>query len=124
MLMIFPFSIPIHRFLLRRRDSSRIDAQLAVPNHLLNLTLLLQVIQCLPCETSIDLQSIDERGDGDQAVRLDVFVEFVGGGFVEDDGVVGFVLNCALTGTKSARLEMDYDENNIAGSRRGVQVKI
>lgn len=93
-------------------------------NYLLNLTLLLQVVQCLPCETPIDLQSIDERGDSDQAVGLDVFVEFVGGGFVEDDGMVGLVLNCALRETKSARLEKVHGKDDIAESRIGAQVKI
>lgn len=63
--------------------------------HLLDLPLLLQIIQCLPCEATIDLQSINEGGDCDEAVGLDVFVEFVGGGFVEDDGVVGLVLDCS-----------------------------
>lgn len=62
-------------------------------NHLLDLTLLLQVIQRLPCETAIDLQSVHERGHCDETVGLDVLVEFVGGGFVEDDGVVGLVLD-------------------------------
>lgn len=64
-----------------------------MPNHLLDLSLLLQIIQRLPCQAAIDLQSVDERGDCDEAVGLDVFVEFVGGGFVEDDGVVGLVLD-------------------------------
>ena len=70
-----------------------VDAQLAVPHHLLDLSLLLQVIQRLPRQTAIDLQSIDERGDGDEAVGLHVLVEFVRGGFVQDDGVVGLVLD-------------------------------
>ena len=65
-------------------------------HNLLNLPLLLQIIQRLPRQTAIDLQTIDERGDGDQAVRLDIFIEFVGGGFVEDDGVVGLVLDCLM----------------------------
>ena len=64
-------------------------------HHLLNLSLLLQIVQRLPGETAIDLQSIDEGGDCDEAVGLDVFVEFVRGGFVEDDGVVGLVLDCS-----------------------------
>ena len=65
-----------------------------MPNHLLDLTLLLQIIQRFPREAAIDLQPVHERGDCDEAVGLDVFVEFVRGGFVEDDGVVGFVLDC------------------------------
>jgi hypothetical protein len=27
---------------------------------------------------------------------LDIFVEFIGGGFVENDGVLGLVLDCIL----------------------------
>lgn len=62
-------------------------------NHLLDLSLLLQIIQRLPRETAIYLQSVDEGGNCDEAVGLNVFVEFVGGGFVEDDCVVGLVLD-------------------------------
>ncbi len=69
-----------------------------MPNNLLNLPLLLQIIQRLPRQTAIDLQPIDERGDRDEAVGLHVFVEFVRGGFVEDDGVVGLVLDCRRGG--------------------------
>lgn len=64
-----------------------------MPDHLLNLPLLLQIVQRFPCQAAIDLQSVHQRGDGDEAVGLDVFVEFVGGGFVEYDGVVGLVLD-------------------------------
>lgn len=64
-----------------------------MPNHLLNLPLLLQIVQRFPCQAAIDLQSVHERGDCDETVGLDVFVQFVGGGFVEDDGVVGLVLD-------------------------------
>lgn len=65
-------------------------------DNLLNLPLLLQILQRRSSEAAIDLEAIDERGDGDEAVGLHVFVEFVRGGFVEDDGVVGFVLDCSL----------------------------
>ncbi len=64
-----------------------------MPNHLFDLSLLLQITQRLPCQTTIDLESVDERGDCDEAVGLNVFVEFVGGGFVQDNGVVGLVLD-------------------------------
>lgn len=71
-----------------------VDAQLAVPNHLLNLPLLLQIIQRLPRQAAVDLEPVHERGDGDEAVRLHVLVQFVRGRFVEDDGVIGLVLYC------------------------------
>lgn len=62
-------------------------------NHLLDLSFLLQIIQRFPCEATIDLQPVDEGSDCDEAVGLNVFVKFVGGGFVENDGVVGLVLD-------------------------------
>lgn len=70
-----------------------VDAQLAVPNNLLDLALLLEVGERLPCEGAVDLQSVDEGGDGDEAVGLDILLELVGGGLVEDDRVVGLVLD-------------------------------
>ncbi len=65
-----------------------------MPDDLLDLALLLQVTQRLPRERTVDLQPIDQRRDRDEPVRLHVFVEFVRGGFVEDDGVVGLFLDC------------------------------
>ena len=61
---------------------------------LLDLALLLQIVQRLACERAIDLQPVDQRRDRYEPVGLDVLVEFVRRGFVEDDGVVGFVLDC------------------------------
>ena len=65
-----------------------------MPHHLLDNTFLLQIVQRLPGQAAIDLQPVDEHGDGDEAVGLDVFVQFVRGGFVQDHGVVGFILDC------------------------------
>ena len=104
--------------LLRRRHGPRVDAQLAVSNNLLDLALLLQVIQRLPRQTPVDLQSIDKGGNGDEAVGLDVFVEFVRGGFIEDDGVVGLVLDCAAEGRKSVH-PGEIDSGMMATSREG-----
>lgn len=64
-------------------------------HNLLDLALLLEIVQRLPCQAAVDLQSIDEGRDGDETVGLDIFVEFVGCGLVEDDGVVGLILDCA-----------------------------
>ena len=66
-------------------------------NNLFDLSLLLQIVQCLPRQTSIDFQPIDKRGDSNQAVGLDVFVEFVRGGFIEDDRMVGLILDYKKT---------------------------
>lgn len=62
-------------------------------NNLLNQTLLLEIGQRLPRQRAVDLESVDQCGHGDQTVGLDIFLEFVVGGLVEDDGVVGLVLN-------------------------------
>ena len=59
-------------------------------------TLLLEVGKGLAGERAVNLQAIDEGSDGDEAVRLDVLVELVRGGLVEDDGVLGLVLNCKI----------------------------
>ena len=74
-----------------------------MPNHLLDLALLLQIIQRFPCKAAIDLQSVHERGHCDETVGLDVFVESIRGGFVEDDGVVGLILDYCPEKAESAR---------------------
>lgn len=70
-----------------------VDLELAVTDDLLDLALLLKVGERLPGERAVDLQPIDEGGDGDQAVRLDILLELVVGGLVEDNGVLGLVLD-------------------------------
>ena len=70
-----------------------VDAAPAVTDDLLDLTLLLEISQSPPCQRTVDLQSVHEGGNGDEAVRLDILVELVGSGLVEDDGVVGLVLD-------------------------------
>ena len=64
-----------------------------MPHHLLDLPLVLQIRQRLARKTAIYLEAVDECGDGDEPVGLHVFVELVACGLVEDDGVVGFVLD-------------------------------
>ena len=51
-------------------------------NNLLNLPLLLQILQRRPRKTTIDLEPIYQSRDGDEAVGLYIFVEFIGGGLV------------------------------------------
>ena len=76
------------------RDGKRtVDVQAAVANNLLNLTLLLEIGESLAGEAAVDLQAIDEGSDSDQTVRLNILVELLGGGLVEDDGVLGLVLD-------------------------------
>jgi len=64
-----------------------------VPDNLLDLPLLLQIIQRLSCKTAIDLKSVDQGCNGDEAVGLDIFVELIGGGFIEDDCMIGLILD-------------------------------
>lgn len=63
-------------------------------DNLLDLSVLLEVGERLSCERAVDLQAIDEGGNGDEAVGLNILLELVVGLLVEDDGVVGLVLDC------------------------------
>jgi hypothetical protein len=65
-----------------------------VADDLLDLAVGLEVLEGFPGERTVDLETIDEGGNGDQAVRLDILVELVGDVLVEDDGVLGLVLDC------------------------------
>lgn len=62
-------------------------------NDLLDQTLLLQVGQGLAGQAAVDLETVNQGRDGNQAVGLDILVELLGGGLVEDDGVLGLVLD-------------------------------
>ena len=62
-----------------------------------DLALLLEVIQALAGQGTVDLEPVDKGGDGDQAVGLDILVQLVRGGLVEDDGVLGLVLDCMVS---------------------------
>ena len=62
-------------------------------NNLLDLALLFEVGEGLAGQAAVDLQTVDKGGDGDEAVGLNILVELLGGGLVEDDGMLGLVLN-------------------------------
>lgn len=62
----------------------------------LDHALLLEVGEALPREGAVDLHAVDEGRDGHKPVGLDILVELVGGGLVQDDGVLGLVLDLAL----------------------------
>jgi len=49
----------------------------AVTDDLLDDTLLLEILERLAGDRAIDLQSIDEHGDGDEAVGLHILLESV-----------------------------------------------
>jgi len=67
-----------------------------VSDNLLDDALLLQVGQTSASNGTVDLHSVDENRDGDQAVGLDIFVKLVRGGLVEEDSVLGLVLDLSL----------------------------
>jgi hypothetical protein len=71
-----------------------VDGQLGVTDNLLDGALLLEVGKGLAGQRSVDLEAVDEGGHGDQPVGLDILLELVVGGLIEDDGVVGLVLDC------------------------------
>lgn len=54
-----------------------VDEHLAVRNDGLDLSLLLQVLQALASQRAIDLQSVDQGGDGDETVGLNVLVQLL-----------------------------------------------
>jgi hypothetical protein len=76
-----------------------VDVQLGVTNNLLDLAVCLEISQCFPCERAVDLQAVDEGGDGDEAVGLDILLELVVGLLVENNGVLGLVLDCEFVST-------------------------
>lgn len=78
----------------QQKGKRTVDVQLRVTNDLLDQSLLLEVGQSLAGERAVDLETVDQGGDGDQTVGLDILVELLRGGLVEDDGVVGLVLDC------------------------------
>ena len=65
-------------------------------NNLLDLAVFLEIRKRFPGEGAVDLQSVDEGSDGDETVGLDILLKLVVGLLVEDDGVVGLVLNCSV----------------------------
>lgn len=60
---------------------------------LLDLAVSLKVVQSLAGKAAVDLETIDKGGDGDQAVRLHILLELLGSVLVENDGVLGLVLD-------------------------------
>lgn len=70
-------------------------------DNLLDLTVGLKVVKSLTRERTVDLQAIDESGNGDEAVGLDILLELVVGLLVENDSVLGLVLDCLGVSGKS-----------------------
>jgi hypothetical protein len=73
-----------------------VNLHLAVGNDGLDDAPLLEVSDALAGQRAVDLKTVDESGDGHKAVGLDILVELVRGVLVEDDSVLGLVLDLAL----------------------------
>lgn len=73
-----------------------VDLHLAVVDDRFDHALVLEVLDALAGEGAVDLHSVDQDSDGDEAVGLDILVQLLGDGLVEDDGVLGLVLDLAL----------------------------
>lgn len=75
-------------------EERTVDAQAGVTDDLLDLAVSLKVVESLAGKAAVDLETIDKGGDGDQTVGLDILLKLVVGGLVENDGVLGLVLDC------------------------------
>lgn len=75
-------------------EERTVDAHAGVTNDLLDLAVSLKVVESLAGKAAVDLETIDKGGDSDQTVGLDILLELVVGGLVENDGVLGLVLDC------------------------------
>jgi hypothetical protein len=75
-----------------------------VADNLLDLAVCLEISESLAGERTVDLQAIDEGSNGDEAVGLDILLELVVGLLVEDNGVVGLVLDCAAVSGESCEI--------------------
>jgi hypothetical protein len=78
------------------KGAHTVNLHLAVGNDRLDDTLLLEVGNALAGQRAVDLETVDEGSDGHQAVGLDILVQLLGSVLVEDDGVLGLVLDLAL----------------------------
>lgn len=65
-------------------------------HHGLYLTLFLEIFQASPGKRSVDLHPVDEGGNSNETVGLNIFVELVCSGLLENDSVLGLVLDLAL----------------------------
>lgn len=73
-----------------------VDQLVAVVHDSLDLTLLLQVPDSYPRQAPIDFETLDEDALADEAESWDFLQDTVIGRLVEDDSVLGLVLDLAL----------------------------
>ena len=75
-------------------EKRTVDVHAGVADNLLDLAVGLEVSESLAGKAAVDLETVDKGGDGDQTVGLNILLELLGGGLVENDGVLGLVLDC------------------------------
>lgn len=78
----------------KHRAIRTVDVHGMRANDLLDDTLLLQVGKGFSGQATVDLELVDKSGNGEETGSLDVLVQSVDLGLIEDNGVVGLVLNC------------------------------
>jgi hypothetical protein len=64
-----------------------------VTDNLLDLAVCLEILEHFSCERSVDLQAVDEGGNGDEAVGLDILLDTVVLLLGENNVVLGLVLD-------------------------------
>jgi len=64
-----------------------------VADNLLDLALSLHILKDLASNGAVDLHAVDKGGDSDETVGVDFLVETVGLLLIENDGVLGLVLD-------------------------------
>lgn len=94
-------------------EKRTVDAEVVVADDLLDHSPLLEISQSLAGQATVDLETVDKGGDGDETVGLDILVELLSGRLLKDDGVLGLVLNytakpmsasfCAIVSLSSVR---------------------
>lgn len=104
-----------------------VDLHFAVGDNGLDEALLLEVSKALASQRTVDLHSVDEGGDGDQTVGLDILVELLGCRLVEKDGVLSLVLDLALRpllllllSSSSRRLQI-REQNPVSAFRHSLR---
>lgn len=94
-------------------EKRTVDAEVVVADDLLDHSPLLEISQSLAGQATVDLETVDKGGDGDETVGLNILVELLSGRLLKDDGVLGLVLNytakpmsasfCAIVSLSSVR---------------------
>ena len=77
-------------------NGTGVDGTTGVLVHGLDDTLGLQLAQSLAGNAAVDLQAVNHGGGGDDLGDGDLLHHLLGGGLVQEDGVVGLLLGLSL----------------------------